>query len=141
MDKQSEACSLRQYARHCGCAPSYICKLVARGVLVRNPDGTLDQRRCDALRALNTNMVRGELRKIRRGADLTGVTRRKCLGCGDSYLWGPDSPDPEHFCTLECCEAVARGETTKEIRRRIRQESRELDASLDRLSRSGGQPN
>ena len=114
-NKRPQGLSQRAYAKHAGVALSYVQKLVARGAIPTNQDGTINARVADAYRALNTN--------VRRAVGPSNVVRT-CTGCGDSYRWAPESPDPARFCCSECCQMVAAGMSTKEIRQKIAREAR-----------------
>jgi hypothetical protein len=128
MATRQQGVSLRQYAKHAGCSLTYIQRLLAQGKIKALPDGTLDQRLCDAYRAQNTCVGKGQRRRGLK--DTTNASTASCSGCGEAYniagATAGDSPDPKRFCCRQCCNDVAAGLSRAAIRRRI---SRESEAS------------
>ncbi len=132
MNKRRLGVSQRAYARLAGVALSYVQKLIRAGKLPTLPDGTLDARACDAARARNTNMYRGERRRMRQAAragaaEATLPIYHTCSGCHESFreidARAGGSPDPRRFCSGQCCSDVAAGLSTSQIRRRVNREA------------------
>ncbi len=112
---KKQGVSIRRYAELAGCSHPYVLKLISKGAIRPNADGSLDPRTCDAQRALAT--------RRRRSGDTPSNGIAVCVGCSDRYRWAPGSPDPEKFCSMECCREVAAGKTIRQIRRAIAREA------------------
>jgi hypothetical protein len=124
MNSKRQGLSNRGYAEHARVSAAYVQKLVTAGKIPTLRDGSLDPRVCDAMRAKRTRVGRG---KRRRGVQcipdsLTG-SYGMCQGCGEyfSIVTARDygSPDPQRFCTRECCNDAASGLSIAQVRRRM----------------------
>src|ERR1035441_4292775 len=85
MIRKLQGLSNREYGRHAGVSAPYVQKLVAGGKIPCLADGSLDPVACDAARARNTIVGRGQ-RRQRQGSPSGGRNSfLECIACGDSF--------------------------------------------------------
>ncbi|MGO9539828.1 MAG: hypothetical protein ACLPN2_04430 [Terriglobales bacterium] len=125
-NKQRQGLSNRQYGKHAGVSAPYVQKLVNAGKIPVLPDGSLDPVACDAARARNTIMGRGQRRQGKDFEQALGGYA-ECIGCGEEYPLiasrNLGTPKFEQFCTANCQADHERGLSRATIRRRIFKEA------------------
>ena len=126
MINRRQGLSRREYGRHAGISAAYVSKLVGDAKIPTLSDGSLDPVACDAARARNTIVGRGQ-RRLRRNAPESIGSRPACDACGELYsvpvsrYYG--TQNPACYCSRECESDAAAGLSRTAIRRRISRES------------------
>ncbi|MGB8785917.1 MAG: hypothetical protein WCD02_22585 [Terriglobales bacterium] len=132
MNKQKQGLSQRGYAKHCHVNLAYVQQMIQTKKIPTLSDGSIDPDAADEARARNTNMARGELRKMRQAAlegspMSTGNQFPTCSACGDTFSMVDARQfgvrNPVKFCTPKCEGDAEAGLSRRQIKRKIYREA------------------